>query len=136
MLLKTGPQDTAVFLLTFSISSTTEAGLYLTAYSLAATQPTLLRVPPLRGVPVSCQPLEHCPSPSPTERSGQRAARFYSWILKEILKPSISICSDPSVKPRPLRIYVAFLPRHKSKDDSPGIPHHSLRSWSNGFLGQ
>lgn len=78
----------------------------------------------------------HSSSLSPTGRSGQRAAQFYSWILKEILKPNMSICSDPSLKPCPLRIYVAFLSRHKPKDDSPGIHNHSLCSWSNGLLGE
>lgn len=81
-----------------------------------------------------CPANTYSPSPSPTDRSGQRAARFYSRILKEILKPNMSVCSDPSVKPCPLRIYVAFLSRHKPKDDSPGIHHHPLRSWSNGLL--
>lgn len=76
----------------------------------------------------------HSPCPSATDRSGQRALTFYSWILKETLKPNMSICSEPSVKPWPLRISVSFIFRHKAKDDSPGIHPHSLCSWSHGLL--
>lgn len=58
---KTGHQDTALSQLTFPIFSVSEARLYLSAYSLAAAQPSLLRVPPLRDVPVSCQHLQPQP---------------------------------------------------------------------------
>lgn len=106
--------------------------LRFTAHSLAATQSSLLRVSPLE---VSLCPADtYSLSLSPTDRSPQRAARFYSWILKELLEQNMSICSEPSVKPCPLRIYVAFLSRHEPKDDTLGIHHHSLCSWNNGIL--
>lgn len=56
---KPGPQDTALFQLTFPIFSTTEARLYVTAYSLA----DFTEGPTLSGVPVSCQPLQPQPQP-------------------------------------------------------------------------
>lgn len=96
----------------------------------------LLRVPPSVVSLCPANLYRHSPSLSPIGRSGQRTVRFYSWILKEILKSNTLICCDPSLKPCPLRIYVAFLSRHKPKNGSPGLHNHSLCSWSNGLLGE